>query len=415
MSQLSREQKPAPEAEIRSRVFEGDRSLWIIFTVLLVISILVVYSSTAKMTYDTAANMSLFDALQKQVMYVMLSIMAIFVTHKIHYKIYMRWTYVAYILCVLLTVAVYVVGEKTNDAARWLSIGPIKFQPSEALKIATILMLARAMESRQAVIDTLKIIPTSFKFRSPEQLEIIKKNTIPLLGPVLLSCAVIAPAHTSSALIVFIASIIMLYIGRVNLKEIAKFFMVICAVGVLGLGGMELLGMGRLNTAMARLEKWGNEWVGDSTAKSISEISDTQRALIAIHEGGLVGEGAGQSSSRVLVVHPESDYAYAFFVSEYGIIFGLILMLLYIWIFFRAMDIGQKCTTPFPTLMTLGLGLLITGQAILHMFVQVNILPETGQTLPFISRGGSSLILTTVALGMIISVSRTNQNRVKQR
>jgi cell division protein FtsW len=170
MSGLSREQKPAPEAEIRSRVFEGDRSLWIIFTVLLVISILVVYSSTAKMTYDTAANMSLFDALQKQVMYVMLSIMAIFVTHKIHYKTYMRWTYVAYILSILLTVAVYVVGEKTNDAARWLSIGPIKFQPSEALKIATILMLARAMESRQAVIDTLKIIPTSFKFRSPEQL-----------------------------------------------------------------------------------------------------------------------------------------------------------------------------------------------------------------------------------------------------
>ena len=79
------------------------------------------------------------------------------------------------------------------------------------------------------------------------------------------------------------------------------------------------------------------------------------------------------------------------------------------------MDIGQRCTTPFPTLMTLGLGLLITGQAILHMFVQVNLLPETGQTLPFISRGGSSLILTTVALGMIISVSRTNQNRAKQR
>jgi cell division protein FtsW len=124
-----------------------------------------------------------------------------------------------------------------------------------------------------------------------------------------------------------------------------------------------------------------------------------------------VGEGAGQSTSRVLVIHPESDYAYAFFVSEYGIILGLILMLLYIWIFFRAMDISQRCTTPFPTLMTLGLGLLITGQAILHILVQTYILPETGQTLPFISRGGSSLIFTTIALGVIISVSRSNEQK----
>ena len=181
MFRLAREQKPAPELESKSRVFEGDRSLWIIFTVLLVISILVVYSSTAKMTYDTAANMSLFDALQKQVMYVMLSIMAIFVVHKINYKTYLRWTYVAYIVCILLTLAVYVIGEKTNDAARWLRIGPIQFQPSEALKIATILMLARAMESRQAVINSLKIIPTSLKFRAPEQWEIITKNTKPFL------------------------------------------------------------------------------------------------------------------------------------------------------------------------------------------------------------------------------------------
>ena len=344
-------------------------------------------------------------------MYVMMAVFVIFITHKINHQFIFKWTKVIYLVCLVLTIATYFVCVKTNDASRWIALGPVQFQPSETLKIATILMLARAMESRQAVITKLKLLPTSFKFRSPEQREIIRENSIPLLGPVVASCVVIAPAHTSSALIVFIASVIMLYIGRVSLKEIFKFCALIGLVGALGFSAMHATHAGRAGVASGRLTQWYEHWFGDTEASNISEISDTQRALIAIHNGGLVGEGAGQSTSRVLVIHPESDYAYAFFVSEYGIILGLILMLLYIWIFFRAMDISQRCTTPFPTLMTLGLGLLITGQAILHILVQTYILPETGQTLPFISRGGSSLIFTTIALGVIISVSRSNEQK----
>lgn len=404
--QRTQQHEPKPG----SRVFEGDRTLWIIFTVLIVISILVVYSSTAKMTYDVGSNMSLFDALQKQIMYVMMAIMLIFVIHKIDYKRYMRWSFILYLFFVGCTIATYFVGVNLNDSSRWLKLGFITFQPSEGLKITTILMLARAMESRQAIINNIKIIPTTLKIKSKEFKEIFWNNTVPLIGPVIVSCGVILPAHTSSAAIVFLTSLIMLYIGRVHLKEIMKFFMVVFSAGILGIGTLALMDAGRIDTAKNRITKWTHEWTHESTAKSINDISDTQRALIAIREGGLVGEGAGQSTSRVLVTHPESDYAYAFFVSEYGIIAGLILMLLYIWIFFRAMDIGQQCRTPFPTLMTLGLGLLITGQALLHILVQVNFMPETGQTLPFISRGGSSLLFSTLALGMIISVSRTNHN-----
>ena len=410
----SQQATPKPLQEVQSRVFEGDRTLWIIFTVLIVTSILVVYSSTAKMTYEVASNMSLFDALQKQVMYVMGAVFAIFITHKIgHHRIF-RWSHLIYFAALAATIATYVVGEKTNDAARWLNLGFFRFQPSETLKIATILLLARVMDQRHKTINTLNILPTSLKFRSKEQLDIIRNNTIPLLGPVVVACAVILPAHTSSALIVFIASLTMLYIGRVRIKEILKFVALISLFGVLGIGLMKATETGRTGVAKGRVEQWYDYWFGDTVAKNISEISDTQRALIAIHNGKLVGEGAGQSTSRVLVIHPESDYAYAFFVSEYGIIMGLILMLLYIWIFFRAMDIGQRCTTPFPTLMTLGLGLLITGQAILHILVQTYILPETGQPLPFISRGGSSLVFMTIALGMIISVSRTNERKLRE-
>ena len=402
--------KQTSEAKPSSRVFEGDRTLWIIFWVLIVISILVVYSSTAKMTYEVGSNMSLFDALQKQIMYVMMAIMLIFVVHKIDYKVYMRLSLILYIIFVLCTIATYFVGVDINDSSRWLKIGFFTFQPSEGLKITTILMLARAMESRQAIINNIKILPTTLKFKSKEFKEVFWNNTVPLIGPVVVSCGVILPAHTSSAAIVFITSLIMLYIGRVHLKEIMKFFLVVFSVGMLGILTLVMLDAGRIDTAKNRITKWTHEWTHESTAKTINDISDTQRALIAIREGGIVGKGAGQSTSRVLVTHPESDYAYAFFISEYGIIAGLMLILLYIWLFFRAMDIGQQCRTPFPTLMTLGLGLLITGQALLHILVQVNFMPETGQTLPFISRGGSSLLFSTIALGMIISVSRTNYN-----
>ena len=402
--------KQTSEAKPSSRVFEGDRTLWIIFWVLITISILVVYSSTAKMTYEVGSNMSLFDALQKQIMYVMMAIMLIFIVHKIDYKVYMRLSLLFYIVFVACTIATYFVGVNINDSSRWLKIGFFTFQPSEGLKITTILMLARAMESRQAIINNIKILPTTLKFKSKEFKEVFRNNTIPLIGPVVVSCGVILPAHTSSAAIVFITSLIMLYIGRVHLKEIMKFFLVVFSVGMLGILSLVMLDAGRIDTAKNRITKWTHEWTHESTATTINDISDTQRALIAIREGGIVGKGAGQSTSRVLVTHPESDYAYAFFISEYGVIAGLILILLYIWIFFRAMDIGQQCRTPFPTLMTLGLGLLITGQALLHILVQVNFMPETGQTLPFISRGGSSLLFSTLALGMIISVSRTNYN-----
>ena len=131
--------------------------------------------------------------------------------------------------------------------------------------------------------------------------------------------------------------------------------------------------------------------------------------MIAIHNGGVLGVGAGQSAIRVEMIHPESDYAFAFFVEEYGMLLGLALMMLYLWIFFRAIEIFRRCGTAFPGLLVLGLALMITCQALLHIMVTVNLIPETGQTLPLISRGGSSTLFTAIALGMILSVSRQNE------
>ena len=408
MAKAAKESVESPKLGIghNKRIIEGDRMLWIIFMVLVVVSILVVYSSTAKMAYDISSKTTTADTLRQQIMLVVMAIPLLFVVHKIDYKYFKRLTPLLYYLFIILTIATYFMGATTNGAARWIAIGPIQFQPSEGLKIMTILMLARQMDIFPGNINKINIVPTSWRLTDPKQTKILKENTYPIIGPVVTSCAVILPAHTSSAVLVFLASVIMLYIGRVRIKEILKFVAMMCCAGIVALMILSAIGIGRGETAGGRLSAWVEAWTGEGKVENMYELTDTQRAMIAIHDGGLFGEGAGQSTARAVVIHPESDYAYSFFISEYGLIIALILMFLYLWVFFRSIEIFRRCTTVFPGLMTLGLGMLITCQALLHILVQVHIIPETGQTLPLISRGGSSLLFTTIAFGMILSVSR---------
>ena len=402
---------PSELLDSRKRIFEGDRTLWIIFAALIVISILVVYSSTAKMAYDITSDLSTADSLRQQIMLVVMASVIVFVFHKINYTIIRFVTPAAFYFFVALTMATYFIGSTTNGAARWIPIGPFQFQPSEALKVFTILMLARRMEKRQHDIDKINILPTSWRLNEPKQKSILKENTLPLIGPIILACAVILPAHTSSAVIIFAASVLMLFIGRVSMREIIKFLVITSTVGIMGITAMAVADVGRGDTAGGRFSQWANTWTTDGKHSAVYEFSDTERAMIAIHEGGLFGKGAGHSASRAAIIHPESDYAFSFFTSEYGLVAALILMLLYLWITFRAIEICKRCTKAFPTLITAGLGLLITCQALLHILVQVNILPETGQNLPLISRGGSSLLITAFAFSLILGVSRTNDLR----
>ena len=396
------------------RLFSGDRVLWIIIVVLSVISVLVVYSSTAKMAYDAHTVRSTSHFLQQQVMILGLSFGIMLFVHKIDCRIYFYLTRPAYFLSLLLTVAVYFIGATTNGAARWIPLGPFQFQPSEALKVATVLFLAQQLAGRQSKIDRIRIVP-SLRFwtwrSSPEQRRIWREGTWPILMPVIASCLVIFPAHTSSAVLVFAASWVMMLIGRVRIRELLKLLGLAAAGVVL----IVTLNLGRSETAEGRFATWIHLWTQSQRDKPVENLSDTERSMIAIHNGGLLGEGAGQSAMRVEMIHPESDYAYAFFVEEYGLVLAVVLLMLYLWIFFRAIEIFRRCGTAFPGLLVLGLALLITCQALLHIMVTVNLIPETGQTLPLISRGGSSVLFTAIALGMILSVSRQNDEQSHDR
>lgn len=397
-------------AERPFRVFTGDRVLWIIIAALAVISILVVYSSTAKMAYDAHTARTTSHFLRQQLMILAVSLGVMVAVHKINCRVYNHLAVPVYALSVLLTLAVYFIGATTNGAARWIPIGPFQFQPSEALKVATVLFLARQLAGRQSKIDKIRIVP-SWRFwrwwNSPEQHKIWREGTVPILLPVVISCAVIFPAHTSSAVLVFAASWVMMLIGRVRIGELVK----LLGWASAGILIIMTLNLGRSETAEGRVSTWIHLWTRSQTEKPIDHLTDTERSMIAIHNGGILGEGAGQSAMRVEMIHPESDYAYAFFVEEYGILLATALLMLYLWIFFRGIEIFRRCGTAFPGLLVLGLALLITCQALLHIMVTVNLIPETGQTLPLISRGGSSVLFTAIALGMILSVSRQNDEQ----
>ena len=398
----------------RTRLFTGDRVLWIIIAALAVISILVVYSSTAKMAYDASAARTTSHFLRQQLMILAASLVVMIAVQKINCRIYNYFARPFYFLSVLLTLTVYFIGATTNGAARWIPLGPFQFQPSEALKVATVLFLAQQLAGRQSKIDRIRIVP-SLRFwtwrSSPEQRRIWREGTWPILMPMIASCLVIFPAHTSSAVLVFAASWVMMLIGRVRFRELMK----LVGLAAAGVVLIMALNLGRSETAEGRVSTWIHLWTQSQRDKPVEHLSDTERSMIAIHNGGLLGEGAGQSAMRVEMIHPESDYAYAFFVEEYGLVLAVVLLMLYLWIFFRAIEIFRRCGTAFPGLLVLGLALLITCQALLHIMVTVNLIPETGQTLPLISRGGSSVLFTSVALGMILGVSRQNDEQSHDR
>ncbi|MEG1982601.1 MAG: FtsW/RodA/SpoVE family cell cycle protein [Alistipes sp.] len=397
------------EPSLFARIFKGDKILWITIAVLAVISILVVYSSTAKMAYDAHTARSTAKFLRDQLVILIASAGGLMGVQRFNSRVYNHLSLWIYIGFLLFTVAAYFVGHSTNGAARWISIFGFHVQPSEGLKVATILFLARQLASRQNIADKLRIVPSLFPWRwhTKEQKKIWREGMFPILFPIILSCLVIVPAHTSSALLIFGVCWVMMFIGRIKLRELFKIVGLAFVAAIFALS----LNLGRSETAGGRVEDWIDLWTQDRTGIPIDQLSDTERSMIAIYNGGIFGKGAGQSDMRVAMTHPESDYAYAFFVEEYGILLAIVLLMLYVWIFFRAILIFERCGTAFPGLLVLGLALLITCQALLHIMVTINLIPETGQTLPLISRGGSSTLFTALALGMILSVSRQNKEQ----
>lgn len=392
------------------KLLRGDKVLWVILAALAIISILVVYSSSAKMGFSISDTRSVTDLLRGQLIIVGICAVTLILFHYVRCRFYGRIAWLNYWVWWVMTFAAYFFGDAVNDANRWI----FGIQPNEGLKIATVIVLARQLAARQSIIGNLRLLPTlnpKKLFKEQANKRMLREHTIPIMLPVAASCLVILPAHTSAAIIVFVISLIMMYVGRVRRAELLKVIMVVGVFAVVGLGMLSLLRAGRTDTAGGRVSVWKQTLLESRMDVEARQLTDTERSMIAIHQGGLFGKGAGQSSVRVELTHPECDYTFAFFVEEYGLFMALIVMSFYLWIVVRGITIFKQCETAFPGLMVLGLVMVVTLQAMMHIMVSVNFFPETGQTLPFISRGGSSMFFATVAMAIVLGVSRQNEER----
>lgn len=389
------------EQHAAAKFFYGDKVLWVIVAMLSIISILLVFSSTAKMAYDVTENSSPTKFLLVQLFYLFVSLGVVIFIHRFSPKIYGRFTWWIWGACAVATLLTYFIGSTTNGAARWLPVGPIHIQPSEFLKVAIVLHLSAMLSREKVPVKTLKLFPSRKKSEKAKNSKIWHEGVIPIVLPIFASVGVILSAHTSSAILVFIVSVMILFIAGVSKREIGKLILLAGTVVAL----FYLMGMGRSDTAGGRLETWVATWTTDRQDVRIDYVSDTERSMVAMQSGGIFGQGAGQSAMRVEMIHPESDYAFAFFVEEYGLILSMLLLLLYLWIFFRAMWIYERCRDSFQELLVLSLATLILVQALLHVMVSVNFLPETGQILPLVSRGGSALFCTYMVFMLMLSIS----------
>ncbi len=390
--------------------FNGDKVLMVIVPILFVLSALVVYSSVAKMGYahmGTETN-AIFT---KHLVVIILAAATLMGCYFMGAKFLYKIAPYVYGICWLLTLGVYFFGSTNGGAARWYDFG-FSVQPSELLKVATILLLARTLDDAQPTIGHQRLLPSFNPWKwtkkgRKKQLDILWNGTCKIVMPVLASVAVIIKAHNSTALLVFGIGLIMIFIGRALKMELTKVFLLVAAAGAIYYAA----GVGRAHTATNRITNFVKEWTSPADTTATRTLTDADHAMIAIYDGGLFGVGAGQSVMRAKITHPESDYIFSFFVEEYGIIMGMILIILYAWIFARAIAIFRSSRWFFGGILVLGLALMITIQALLHFMVSTHLFIETGQNLPLISHGGTSMICTAAALGIILSISRQANNR----
>ena len=398
--------------------FEGDKVVWMIVLLLMLISVLCMFSSTSRLL---SSGQSRIDVVKDQLVLVAFGIGIIILIYNIRQLGILRWlSKFGFAVSLLLLAALdlkldlgFVRSIEINGARRILQVGPVQVHVFEVVKVAMIMYLAWAM-------DALK--RGKLKRGNTE----LAKKIIYIYAPFVVSFLMIIPGSNSAALVIGGMMFITILIGGGNLRDLA----VLLAAGVLIVG--MVLGIyaiskgkvfGRIGTGISRIFE-STDWeqkVLDSRMGSVDyyealdQIRQPYSAKIAIHEGGLIGKGPGASTQRYVVPDISEDYMYSFIIEEYGIFGGIVVLMLYISLLARGSLIVRNCGSElFPKLAVAGLTMLIVMQAFLHMFVNVDIGPMTGQTLPLVSHGSSAFLCFCVAFGIILSVSRYASRKIRK-
>lgn len=360
----------------------GDRVIWAILALLAIFSVLAVYSSTGTLAYrERGGDTESF--LIKHVVILGVGLMLAYLAHLLHYQRYMRWAPALVAMAVPLLIYTLLLGQETNEARRWIELPLVglTFQTSDFAKLALIIYVARSISSKQ------------------EYIKDFKSAFLPIIVPILIVCACIAPADLSTALLLFLTCMFMMVLGRVHLQYI--FLLSLLGVVTFAM----LLVIGRYAPSYVRVSTW-EQRIEAYVDPQEEDTYQVDQAKIAIANGGLWGQGPGNSTQRNYLPAPYSDFIYAIIVEEYGVLGGAILIGLYLLLLFRVIRLVTKSPKAFGAMVALGLSLIIVLQAYINIAVSVNLVPVTGLTLPMISMGGTSLLFTCVAFGIILSVSK---------
>lgn len=370
--------------------FQGDKSIWLIVSLLSLFSIMTVYSSTSLLAVKDHTDVSFY--LFKHVILIILAYAFMWFMHQISYQYYSGlWKFLFPLGIIALCYASFF-GVQINDAGRWIRIPIINqtFQASDLAKLGLILYLARHLSVNQAVIK-----------------DFTKGFLKPMIA-ILLVVGLVALENISTSIMILFISMLMLFLGRVSFIHffitiaLGIFFIVMTIYIVFHVPEKYLFG--RLSTAKSRLESFSD------FNKSYKDVSyQVKQANIAIARGGLFPKGPGNSSQKNFLPNAFSDYVFAIVVEEWSIFGGIFLIFLYLALLFRVIILVMKSPYTFGALLALGLGLSIVIQAFFHIGVNISILPATGVTLPLVSMGGSSIIFIAMGLGIILSVSRSVQ------
>jgi len=366
---------------------KGDRWIWLIIILLSLISILTVYSATGTLAYKQGKTVEKI-LITKHLIFVLMGIGMIYLSHLLDYKYYAGISKILMIITIPLLFYTLIFGASLNDASRWVKIPIIglTFQTSDLAKLALITFLARMLTKKQ---ENIKDVKTSF---------------IPIMGSVCVVFILIALANLSTALMLFGVSILLLIIGRISIKQI----LTVCAGGFVLLMFVVFLGP-RRDTYKSRINSFLHPELQNSDKTFQADMSK-----IALATGGFFGKGPGNSTQRNFLPHPYSDFIFAIIVEEYGIFGAMIIIVLYLVLLYRCVRIVTQSPKAFGALLAAGLSFSLTIQAFANMAVAVGLGPVTGVPLPLVSMGGTSMIFTSIAFGIILSVSRDVEENGKK-
>ncbi|MDN4753439.1 FtsW/RodA/SpoVE family cell cycle protein [Porphyromonadaceae bacterium W3.11] len=395
-----------------SDLFIGSRSIWGVMIVLMLVSTWVIFSASSTKAFESLnQGSSFFLFFGKHLFFMLIALCFCVGVSHIGTKYFKRYSTVILIASVFLLILVFFVGNDINDAKRSLSIGPISFQPSELARLALINYVAALLhlpKGEHASIKTFKKIAYA----------------------TVLVCGIIFIDNISTAVILASVIYFMALIGRANKKMMFRTTLVAVAGFIFVAGviimmpdpkdiesgaaertfvGKALSKVGRSSTGVMRIKRFVTQvnapinetTYSDSSNKDLQVVSSQK----AIANGGLMGVGFGKSELRNFLPEAYSDFAFSIILEERGLLGAIIVIGAYLALFFFVGGIARESRGTYRSLLTMGIGLIITLQAIIHILICVNLFPITGQNLPFVSKGGSSYVITAIYFGILLSAS----------